>query len=697
MASKTLYAPIVNDYEPAFVVKSTSEKQGSEENTLKVYFSHSGLTDPDIDKSELSVHIRITKKDGTSVLNVVDGYKVGTEDDVMTNCHRCRATGIILNAKPVQDLSKGENSWYVLIKDSDLASVEIKDKSKSGESTYRGWIPGYGYKIQLRLSTEKFTISDIQQQNWLYNNANNFSEWSTICYTKPIGTMKIIAQGFNDNREWSYNDRNFSGLFQGTIENIYQEEFYDFYRVQLYSSTAEYQILELLDDSEDLYKSETSNTAFKYEFKTELTDLGSDPSKPGTRIPGHYVIKLYYITENQFSETIDFTFDYIEREIDQINLMIQTPDDDGTIHQFGIEKDGNFFMGPEEEEGRISLNLISTIVTEHPSNPEEMPFGFYSNDYTPGDIEGNICIKRSDQFSNFTVWEEIVYDFVFRPSLDPSDGDIYQLTEGDHSTYTYKYHTPIYYDYTIESGVWYKYAVQKVFADGTKGALQKMEKPIRRVFDHSYLVGENQQQLKLKFNNTIGGLSTTVLDSKMETIGSVYPFISRNAATKYQTFDINGMISFHMDENKTFFKNGIKDLYDAKFFREYNDILKLDKYNFNDITYEKEFRRKVYEFLINGKIKLYKSATEGNMLIRITDSRLTPEMGLNKLIYSFSGTATEIDDNTMKNYLKYGIYYPGTYRTTPPVNNLKAGVNQDHYHIHYYETEETPTFGQEEE
>ena len=85
------------------------------------------------------------------------------------------------------------------------------------------------------------------------------------------------------------------------------------------------------------------------------------------------------------------------------------------------------------------------------------------------------------------------------------------------------------------------------------------------------------------------------------------------------------------------------------------------------------------------------------MLIRITDSRLTPEMGLNKLIYSFSGTATEIDDNTMKNYLKYGIYYPRTYRTTPPVNNLKAGVNQDHYHIHYYETEETPTFGQEEE
>ena len=61
------------------------------------------------------------------------------------------------------------------------------------------------------------------------------------------------------------------------------------------------------------------------------------------------------------------------------------------------------------------------------------------------------------------------------------------------------------------------------------------------------------------------------------------------------------------------------------------------------------------EFLEDGQPKLFKSLTEGNIIVRLMDVSLSPQTQLNNYIYSFNATAIEIDDINISNYFKYNI------------------------------------------
>ena len=74
-----------------------------------------------------------------------------------------------------------------------------------------------------------------------------------------------------------------------------------------------------------------------------------------------------------------------------------------------------------------------------------------------------------------------------------------------------------------------------------------------------------------------------------------------------------------------------------------------------DYVKERIFREKVMEFLIDDKPKLFKSTTEGNVLVRLTNINFSPNQSLSRMIYSFSATATEIGEASQKNLEKYGI------------------------------------------
>ena len=220
----------------------------------------------------------------------------------------------------------------------------------------------------------------------------------------------------------------------------------------------------------------------------------------------------------------------------------------------------------------------------------------------------------------------------------------------------------IFYDYTIESGVWYLYAVQPI--DLESGSRKKTQytnslKPTLRNFAFSYLLGYGEQQLKLEFDNNINNYNIRVVDSSLEGLGSKYPFINRNNSIYYHTFGITGLVSFNMDEQNTFLKDGKKSIY------KYDNIVNLyNTYNTNhrittyDYIYEREFRKAVENFLYQDRPMLFKSTTEGNILVRLSDISFTPNQTLGRLVYSFSANAKEIDDSTLYNYKKYGLYYP---------------------------------------
>ena len=61
------------------------------------------------------------------------------------------------------------------------------------------------------------------------------------------------------------------------------------------------------------------------------------------------------------------------------------------------------------------------------------------------------------------------------------------------------------------------------------------------------------------------------------------------------------------------------------------------------------------DFLYKDDIKLFRSLTEGNILVKLMDINFSPNASLGRLVYSFTANAIEVDDCTAENLSKYGI------------------------------------------
>ena len=357
--------------------------------------------------------------------------------------------------------------------------------------------------------------------------------------------------------------------------------------------------------------------------------------------------------------------------------------------------DGISTLDEEEEEGRIALKVTA-------NNNASVP------------CYGNFYIRRASSKDGFRAWEDI---YLITLKGDPIDS------------------LEVIYDYTIESGVFYMYGIQSVDVLKNRGILNANKRPTMRNFNFSYLLGQNNQQLKLMFDNTMNSYKIQVSETKSETIGHQFPKVVRNNAVYYKIFPINGLISYLMDPNSLFIPyedlygesvieeagSNISDLYleynkapkalavDA----DYNGIIEtsgsrtlidynsglpilddegkpilvtpsvdyifdrnvtlrenLGEYPVNygpssdeklngkhfpqyDYIHEKDFREAVLKFLYDGQPKLFKSPTEGNIIVRLMDINCTPVQPLNRMLYSFTSNGNEIAENTVDNYRKY--------------------------------------------
>jgi hypothetical protein len=61
------------------------------------------------------------------------------------------------------------------------------------------------------------------------------------------------------------------------------------------------------------------------------------------------------------------------------------------------------------------------------------------------------------------------------------------------------------------------------------------------------------------------------------------------------------------------------------------------------------------DFLYRNNVKLYRSATEGNILVKLMNINFTPTNELGRLTYSFTATAVEIDEYSINTLDKYNI------------------------------------------
>ena len=248
----------------------------------------------------------------------------------------------------------------------------------------------------------------------------------------------------------------------------------------------------------------------------------------------------------------------------------------------------------------------------------------------------------------------------------------------------------LWYDTTIESGIWYKYRIQQVAENGKVSVAQQ---PVMCVFEDIFLTN-NDRQLKIQFNPTVSDFKYNVNESQQITLGSQFPYIRRNGNNYYRSFSIGGLVSALTDQQNWYDPNYNQDhgyfynknvaepfttpeqLYkDAAtaLYENYNDINDITQYK--DYIYERQFRQKVMEFLYQNSVKLFRSLTEGNILIKLNNITFAPVDTLGRMLYSFSATATEVDENNIDNLRNYNLInkYYYTYSTLLINGNFKCG------------------------
>ena len=197
------------------------------------------------------------------------------------------------------------------------------------------------------------------------------------------------------------------------------------------------------------------------------------------------------------------------------------------------------------------------------------------------------------------------------------------------------------------------------------------------LFDDIFLT-TGDKQLKIMFNPSLSEFKYNVTESQQITIGAKYPYINRNSANYFRSFPIGGLISSLSDMTNWYdphfqfgeFKNNKNEMglfttktevYDSskQLYNNYNEINNITQYN--DYIYEREFRQKVYDFLYKHDVKLFRSTTEGNILIKLMNIDFQPIESLGRRLYSFTANAVEVDEATIKNYDKYNIQKIGKY------------------------------------
>ena len=106
----------------------------------------------------------------------------------------------------------------------------------------------------------------------------------------------------------------------------------------------------------------------------------------------------------------------------------------------------------------------------------------------------------------------------------------------------------------------------------------------------------------------------------------------------------------YFDENKTYYTRTLQNSNDTASILENIYTTNLTSSN---ISFEKEFKMEVLDWLTNGEIKLFRSPTEGNYIIRLMNVSLTPNDQLGRMLHTFQATAYEVDVcnyDTLKQY-----------------------------------------------
>ena len=435
------------------------------------------------------------------------------------------------------------------------------------------WAAGKLYKIQARL----------------VNTSGQKSEWSNVMITKAITLPQVkILNGETTTSDTNEISATHSEMV--TMPTFYGEatfaagesEYLDTYRFDLWYEG------EIVETSGNIQYNSSTNAAPQYRFRKQFATYDE------------HSVTFSIVSNNGYETTSKpYVFEVISTTSGQITNLAVTVDSTSIACI---------------ENAMIQVRLTST---------EE--------------VNGNYVIVRSDEDTNYQVWDDVAYlTYVGK-----------QLT--DELVFT---------DYYIECGKQYKYAVQRKQTNNARSELLLPQdlSPHWVNFEYSYLCGRGTQ-IKLNFNGELSSFKHIQLTGKLDTLGSTYPTIAYNGHAYYAEFPLSALVSAYMDEENLFME---KDF----------EMLSTNP-TAESVRIERKFRHKVETFLNDKQYKLFKTPTEAdkNIIVALTGATLSPQQSLNRMIYSFSTNAYEVAENTLPNLKDLGILKSGEWQD---VSSLEA-------------------------
>lgn len=452
---------------------------------------------------------------------------------------------------------------------------------------------GKYYKVQLQFEGEK--------------------DWSSSTLIMFVKKPSIEIDGFEENNNSSMltpvNPNGVNYLDQLNIKFNFIDNPDALYKIKvsiyknLHESPTESYLYNLLEESDWTITNTYSQNIFNYKIQNLLNRNTN------------YYVSIEYITLNGYQDEV-----YALLKISNDNYKYLM----GTVKVVPNNDDGMIYLNTnlKAEDGRTKTGIL--------------------------------YIKRADYRSNF-----LKYETVHQVRL----------------TYSQKLTNYFWADPTAESGVWYRYSVQ-FFDESTKVLYMPITTETVILNLDDIILNSNNILLKVKYNPQVSNYKYNVMESTTNTLGSKYPYVRRNGNSNYRTFSLGGLISYNADKTEDFsiISDSINTRVGSEDMSKYNSVLLTRKEAFGiaeqlfneynadnrvvesrDFIFERLYREKAIEFLMQDEPILFRSPTEGNILVRLSGVQLTPNQQLGRLVYSFTATATEIDACTVDNYFKYNI------------------------------------------
>ena len=520
-------------------------------------------------------------------------------------------------------------------------------------------IKGLAVKIKNIQNNEVITTAKT------YNNTNDYPGYSKdkqIAYFSvdeskfTVGSSYKLQMAYIDQND-NYGHYSTVGVFKYTEEpNVYIDGLEG---SQLHSDTRTY-IGVYSQEGKDV-----TEKVYSYNF-TVYNEQGKILETSGEQLHNHENDDVIYKSSDSFTmiksleENKIYTIIYT---VTTANGVIKSSPKYRITQQSTIapEVEADLVATMNEENGYVNLQLI----------------GKKDKDGVEKVGTGTFLICRASSEDNYGSWSEI---------------DRFALFGEAPSSHNWK-------DFTVQHGFTYIYSLQQYNKEYQIYSNRMLSNEIVANFEHSFLY-DGKRQLKIKYNPKVSSFKDTILEQKTNTLGGKYPFFFRNGNVRYKEFPISGLISYLSDEEELFLANedllledlneltrehtlkeGIKNsdydqfnnMLDAnQAYRLQNEYTKREHINSQEnqiarkkdrttnltdynIVAERIFKMKVLDFLNDGKPKLFRSPSEGNFIVRLMNSSLSPDDKLSRMIHTFSTTATEIDEFNYQKLNEYSL------------------------------------------